>query len=113
MAEKDKSNKYRLTFTIMPVCSNVLFNAITEVVYKMEGHLSDCQFFGEKGEICNSQNVKYYHKYKKLGNDKVITRHDAIEDTSYSHPDIGPFVYHCGFDIFNNHTLRAKGIHCY
>ena len=107
MAEKDKSNKYRLTFTIMPVCSNVLFNAITEVVY-MEGHWRDCQFFGDSGKACDSWNVEYYHTYKDLEVDKIITRHDAIEDTSYSHHDIGPFVYHCGFDIFNNHTLRAK-----
>ena len=28
--EKDASDKYRLIFTLNPVCSNVLFNAITE-----------------------------------------------------------------------------------
>ena len=32
--EKDTSDKYRLSFTISPVCTNVLFNIITEPVYK-------------------------------------------------------------------------------
>ena len=32
-AEKDASDKYRLSFTINPICSNVLFNVITEPVY--------------------------------------------------------------------------------
>jgi lantibiotic modifying enzyme len=39
--EKDASDKYRLIFTINPVCTNALFNAITEIVYK-EGS-PDCE----------------------------------------------------------------------
>ena len=38
--EKDDSQNYRLAFTITPYCTNVLFNIVTEPVYK-EGS-DDC-----------------------------------------------------------------------
>lgn len=107
LKEKDESQKYRLIFTINPICSNVLFNAITEVVYQ-EGS-NDCKFFGKTGTSMTPSALKYYnYKTKKKEETANLTREEAIRDTAYSHPDIGPYVYHCGYDIFNNHTLRKK-----
>ena len=104
--EKDKSSKYRLIFTINPICSNVLFNTITEVVYN-EG-ADNCIVFGcYQNSAPFSENIKNYLNYKS-SNASILNRHDMIEDTGFSHANIGPVVYHCGYDIFNNHTLRAK-----
>lgn len=104
--EKDKSSKYRLIFTINPFCSNVLFNTITEVVYN-EGS-DDCIVFGcYQNSSPFSGNIKSYLNYKS-SKSTTLNRHDMIEDTGFSHAKIGPVVYHCGYDIFNNHTLRAK-----
>lgn len=107
--EKDKSTIYRLSFTINPICSNVLFNTITEVVYN-EGS-DDCAVFEHdkcSSDISKKSGFSKYFGYKGMGSSPVLKRHDMIEDTGYSHSDIGPVVYHCGYDIFNNHTLRAK-----
>ena len=104
--EKDKSSKYRLIFTINPFCSNVLFNTITEVVYN-EGS-DDCIVFGcYQNSLPFSGNIKSYLNYKSYKS-TTLNRHDMIEDTGFSHAKIGPVVYHCGYDIFNNHTLRSK-----
>lgn len=141
--EKMNSNKYRLSFIINPICSNVLFNNISEIVYK-EGS-DDCvafgenQIFGTSGETGSTYSflekntgVTAYKNYKGNGftshedfstmKDKPISastetitkelsglsRYDLIRDTSFSHVDIGGVVYHCGYDIFNNHILRQK-----
>ena len=131
--EADESNKYRLLFTINPICTNVLFNNITEIVYN-EGS-ETCVFFGDgesgitRGYDSNGNKIRvnsndmptsigwssidsyrsggtYLEYTKRKG--KFLNRYDMIRDTSYSHPSIGPFVYHCGYDIFNNHTFRRK-----
>lgn len=97
--ERDNCDKYRFIFTVNPICTNVLYNMKTEVVYK-EGS-NDCvalvDGYGSIGNFSNASNTT------------PITREQAIRDTEYSHPDIGPLVYHCGIDIFNNHLLRSKG----
>ena len=109
--EKDASEVYRLLFTINPICSNVLFNAFTEVVYK-EG--------SEEAEVCKSAAVgdwsqdtnidKYLKKYKGLDAPSYVgfSGEDLLRDTAFSHPNIGGLAYHCGVDIFNNHTLRRR-----
>ena len=97
--ERDASNKFRLLFTLNPVCSNVLFNMRTEVV-KNEGSVVDC-----KALVTNTDTAD---KEPKAVNTSTLTREQAIADTEYSHPDIGQWVYHCGLDIFNNHRLRTN-----
>ena len=42
--DKDKSNKHRFIFTINPICTNVIFNKLTEIIYK-EGS-SDKSYHG-------------------------------------------------------------------
>lgn len=104
--EKKKSQIYRLSFNITPVCSNVLFNKVTEIIYH-EG-ADDCVFFGsDKPHGNNVENIITYCKYKDIAFNN-LNRTEMIKDTSFSHPKIGGVVYHCGFDIFNNHTLRKK-----
>ena len=96
--ERDSSNKYRMIFTVNPICSNVLFNMKTEVVRK-EGS-NDC-------EVLFDDDAR--HDKGNAINTKDLDLKQAIRDTEYSHPDImngEPYVYHCGADIFNNHMLR-------
>lgn len=102
--EKDASDKFRFAFTIVPFCSNVLFNVLTEPVYA-EG--SDSAFTLYYGENVNSQGNPFGDY-----NSRPLNTHTAIMDTGYSHPKTSktgiPLVYHCGYDIFNNHFLRKK-----
>ena len=97
--ERDNSDKHRFVFTITPFCSNILFNVLTEPVYK-EGS-TDC-FTVTDQEIPQDKNP--FKNY----NERKIDRYQVIRDTGYSHPKINeyPLVYHCGYDIFNNHFLR-------
>lgn len=118
LEEKKRSNKYRLSFTINPICSNVLFNTLSEIVYK-EGS-DECVYFGNDGYI-GDNNIFYDNKfvnyfiYKGFINGRnqsiapsMLSRSKMIQDTSYSHRELGNVVYHCGYDIFNNHILRCK-----
>lgn len=107
--EKDASDKYRLIFTVNPVCSNVLFNAITEIVYKEGSNecacLTDENLYGE-GEEPN----RLEHPY--IISDEGLTRMQAIRDTEYSNEKIFGLDYLPGIDIFNNHLLRQNGFNC-
>ena len=98
--EKDESNKYRLAFTITPFCSNVLFNVLTEPVYK-EGS-DDCY------AVTTPRPLPTFSSYKNIS----LDRHGLVMDTGFSHPktssDKNPIVYHCGYDIFSNHFFRKQ-----
>lgn len=107
--EKDNASNYRFTFTINPVCSNVLYNKVSEIVYK-EGS-DDCITIGkEKTDVEDRiPDIKRYHDaINRKGDDRKLSRFDVIRDTTYSHPNMGNLVYHCGADIFNNHYLRKS-----
>ena len=94
--DKDKSNKHRFIFTINPICTNAIFNKLTEIIHK-EGSSEtyvlsdDDKSFTLEGTVSNS----------------VVTRMQAIRNTEYSNSEYN-MTYHCGADIFNNHLLRAK-----
>ena len=119
--EKDNSNIFRLIVTIDPICSNVLFNNVSEIVYK-EGS-DECLFFGHYKsdgygidntvKLSEHTNEPFYQYCIKKGlySYDTLNREDVIRDTGFSHKDVGPFVYHCGYDIFNNHMLRHKEFH--
>jgi hypothetical protein len=105
--EKKNSQTYLLSFNITPLCSNVLFNKITEIVYNEGG--DECIVFNKKsisGKI-DKDLIKNYCNYKNIKTD-ALYRDVLIKDTGFSHPDCGGLVYRCGYDIFNNHTLRKK-----
>ena len=100
--ERSNSNIIRLTCTINPICSNVLFNNITEII-SYEG-----------SDNCKSLNYTSLVDIKNNGNSLVYkskdmfkTSSDAIRDTQLSNISNG-FTYHCGLDIFNNHILRSN-----
>lgn len=96
--EKDESDVYRIILTMNPVCTNVLFNTFSEIVYK-EGS-DECKMLTNTSS--GIQNKAY--------NSTTFNHNQAIRDTEYSHPQICEgLVYHCGTDIFNNHILRNNG----
>ena len=107
IAERDACNKYRLIFTINPVCSNVLYNMKTEIVYK-EGS-PECQALIGEEENSGTSIVRAVLSPAVTNTVEPVTREQAVRDTEYSHPNIGGLVYHCGVDIFNNHMLRSTG----
>lgn len=116
IAEKDESDKYRMIFTISPICSNVLFNQVTEVVIN-EGNPQKAIFFGDNGlstQSINDTNDNFIDYCNYKGIDLTMLLNDSfnrtkmIMDTGYSHEEAGDVVYHCGYDIFNNHTLRRR-----
>ena len=94
--ERDNCEKFRFNFTINPVCSNVLFNMKTEVLYK-EGS-------PECSAITKSRTIK--KPTKAINTTERVNDIQAIRDTEYSHPELGGLIYHCGLDIFNNHMIR-------
>ena len=96
-AERANCTNYRLITTIKPFCSNVLFNPITEIVYK-EG--SDECIVAD--DISKTEIIK---GVDKIYGEKKPDRAQMIRDTEYSRKEIN-FEYHPGTDIFNNHILR-------
>ena len=112
--EKDASDKYRLIFTINPVCSNVLFNAITEVDYK-EGS-PECVCLGKDNLYGYGSDNKPEEPnridHPNIISDEPLTRMQAIRDTEYSNNKIYGFDYLPGIDIFNKHLMRQNGFNC-
>jgi hypothetical protein len=122
--EREKCNIIRLTCQINPICSNVLFNRITEIV-KDEGSENVAFINYGIGENSLFENVPYkphtmefwsgntmdYFSTETavgtLSEDSSSACTNSIRDTELSSSDVG-FTYHCGFDIFNNHLIRSK-----
>ena len=96
--ERDNCNRFRLILNVNPVCSNILFNARTEIVLDE----------GSSGCTLLIGNTKVEKPEKAVNTKTPIDYYNAIQNTEYSHKDNGGFVYHCGYDIFNNHMLRKK-----
>lgn len=96
--EKDKSTKHRFIFTLYPICSNVLFNKITEIVFN-EG--------ASDAKILTNDSSNNITSTSSAVSKEPITRIQAIRNTEYSH-DKYNLTYHCGVDMFNNHLLRCK-----
>lgn len=99
--ERDVCERFRLIFTINPICTNVLFNARTEAV-RYEGS-DDCVLLTGITKI-SADEMPY------VVNKTPLDWEQAIRDTEYSQPELmadnEPLIYHCGWDIFNNHMLR-------
>ena len=101
--ERDNCDKFRLIFTINPVCSNVLYNAKTEIVIN-EGSPNMCVICDCSGGSQHKIDVAP----SATSSISLISYMDAIRNTEYSHPQIGNFSYQCGYNIFNNHMLRSN-----
>lgn len=106
-AERDACDKFRLIFTINPICSNVLFNMKTEVIQN-EGS-EDVIVLDDNGIDPKDIKCADGSSANCIVNTTDVNLRQAIKDTEYSHPKNGGFVYHCGIDIFDNHMLRSDG----
>ena len=101
--ERQAGNNFRLILTIVPYCSNVLFNPLTEII-KDEG--SDDVFVVT--DVTNMDNAPVTIKNKidgAIGVDNP-TRVHMICNTEYSSEIHGGYEYHPGYDFFDNHLLR-------
>ena len=106
--EREKCTTNRLILTVQPYCSNILFNTVTEIVQN-EG--SDETNGENKLTFVNSNSkgitVKDTGGYSIKGKQTNVTNVDMVRNTEYANGE-RPFVYHCGWDIFNNHILRNQ-----
>ena len=116
MSERASCNIIRLTCQVNPICSNILFNKITEIV-KNEG--SDDVSFINYGVANNKDfnGVKFKESTIDFWsgnstdsikqNNSINHPTNAIRDMQLSNND-NNFIYHCGIDVFNNHLLRSN-----
>ena len=124
LREKDTTNKYRLTFTIHPFCSNVLFNRITEAVMNDKSDKCDLLFteddYERKFNRLNYDKTYYALKYGRNATSESTpttpVNYDIrrlTRDTGYTSTGYEQYLtYYCGIDIFNNHILRKKSFIC-
>lgn len=106
--ERKESDTYRLMFTINPICTNVLFNTLTEIV-KDEGSDNPTvleSYVAGRSKLVTINEATNNNCSIDTGGSNGITRAQAVRNTEYSNKKCG-FEYHCGYDIFNNHTLRS------
>lgn len=99
LGERDSCTKYRLTLTINPFCTNILFNMCSEITYD-EGSTSQHPVL--------DNNVENLLNYDIFGKENNVTRSDMVRNTEYSRESVGDYTYHPGMDIFNNHLLRNR-----
>ena len=102
--ERDACEDYRMIFTVNPVCTNALYNAITEPVFKEGSYSALCITLS--GVSKNNTDVFPEGTMGQSGS--VIDQIYTVRDTEFSNERIGNFKYHCGYDIFNNHLLRTS-----
>ena len=107
--ERKNCNIIRLTCQVNPICSNVLFNRITEIVAN-EGTSNAIllNYTPKTSKVLKDKEPKGLNliEVKGKGDDFEWNNYEAVRDTQLSAD--GKFVYHCGLDIFNNHLLRSK-----
>ena len=114
MEERDACENYRMIFTVNPICTNALFNAVTEPVYR-EGSYSAVSLVDSTVQTPlvtrTDESIFPNGMFNTSGNPSspdLIDQIFAVRDTEISHEKIGNFKYHCGYDIFNNHLLRTN-----
>lgn len=100
--ERRESNIVRLTCTINPLCTNVLHNTMTEIV-KDEGSSAVTMLNYDGLASSAYTNLPYEKRTDYFSSSESA---NAIRDTQVSSESVG-YKYHCGSDIFNNHTLRS------
>lgn len=106
--ERSKCNVIRLTCQVNAVCTNTLFNSITEIVENEGNENMSFLNYGIINGDLTSTTVTDKTIYVK-DNDKFFWSdegaQEAIRDTQLSNCG---FIYHCGANIFNNHLVRSK-----
>ena len=115
LLERESCNKIRLTCQVNPICTNVLFNPITEIVrYEGSNNVELLNYIDENGST-GLKNTDLLYKTPNIlcssnlnGNSGSGKHHtNAIRDTQLSNTKNG-FIYHCGLDILNNHLIRSN-----
>lgn len=107
MVERNSCDEYRLILTIKPYCTNILFNACTEVVRNEGSDSIDVVLPNDNIDSATLNEIKSKIKGKGSRTGDDVNIYDMIRNTEYSKESIG-FEYHPGLDIFNNHILRNK-----
>ena len=102
--ERNACDKFRLSFNLKPYMTNVLYNMFTEVVYN-EGLDGSITITDTPINVTDKKGLRDGGNTNKY----ALTRKDCINDTEYTHSDLGNLTYYCGIDIFNNHYLRSNG----
>lgn len=120
--ERQNCDKHRLILTINPVCSNVLFNRVTEVIAQ-EGS-DNCTCLNYRIDNLYNNGFKDADLKDKIDNELVgKTLASFIEDNSNfcsvkltrdTQLSAEGFEcnYKCGLDILNNHILRSNTFKC-
>ena len=105
--EAANCDKYRVTLTIKPYCTNVLFNTCTEVVLHNGGNENGA--FEQKIFVAlddgSTITLPTALKTHTCGRYTGLTRQYMVDNTEYSSERVG-FEYYPGYDIFGNHILR-------
>ena len=110
LLERESCNKIRLTCQVNPICTNVLFNPITEIVrYEGSNNVELLNYIDENGSTELKNTDLLYKDTKVLCSISSSSNHhtNAIRDTQLSNTKNG-FIYHCGLDILNNHLIRSN-----
>ena len=116
LLERESCNKIRLTCQVNPICTNVLFNPITEIVrYEGSNNVELLNYLDGRRERIELKNTDLLYKTPDIlcssnlnGNSGSENHHtNAIRDTQLSNTKNG-FIYHCGLDILNNHLIRSN-----
>lgn len=106
LLERESCNKIRLTCQVNPICTNVLFNPITEIVrYEGSNNVELLNYLDGSTELKNTQLLCKESKTLCFSSENHHT--NAIRDTQLSNTKNG-FIYHCGLDILNNHLIRSN-----
>ena len=106
LLERESCNKIRLTCQVNPICTNVLFNPITEIVrYEGSNNVELLNYLDGSTELKNTQLL--CKKSETLCSSSENHHTNAIRDTQLSNTKNG-FIYHCGLDILNNHLIRSN-----
>ena len=108
LLERESCNKIRLTCQVNPICTNVLFNPITEIVrYEGSNNVELLNYLDENTDLKNTDLL--YKDTKVLCSSSSSSNHhtNAIRDTQLSNTKNG-FIYYCGLDILNNHLIRSN-----
>lgn len=82
--ERQAGNKFRLILTIMPYCTNVLFNPLTEIIRNEGSDNVDVVTDQKKGKADDAYGV--------TDPDRI----HMIQDTEYSSTQHGSYEYHPG-----------------
>ena len=107
--ERENCTKYRFILTVNPYCSNILFNTVTEIVQNEGSDETDDDENKLTFVNSNSDGITVTNTggYSIKGKQTNVTNVDMVRNTEYANGE-RPFVYHCGWDIFNNHILRNQ-----